>query len=68
MVPGHFILTRYPTWRIDLNTKAKQIKIMPRVTTKDRAELVLTDIEIYGSNRVDQLESRGPTRGQGDDR
>lgn len=58
MVAGHFILTRYPTWRIDLNAKAKQIKIMPRATTKDRAALVLTDIEVYGSNRVDQLTAK----------
>ena len=61
MVAGHFILTRYSTWRIDLNAKAKQIKIMPRVTTKDCAALVLTDIEIYGSNRVDQLAARAMT-------
>jgi len=58
MVAGHFILTRYPTWRIDLNAKAKQVKIMPRATTKDRAALILTDIEIYGSNRVDQLAAK----------
>jgi hypothetical protein len=55
MVAGHFCMTRYPTWRIDLNAKAKQIKIRPRATAKDRAALVLTDIEAYGSHRVDQL-------------
>jgi hypothetical protein len=61
MVAGHFILTRYPTWRIDLNAKAKQIKIMPRTTTKDRAALVLTDIEIYGSQRLNQLTAKAMT-------
>jgi len=58
MVAGHFCLTRYPTWRIDLNAKAKQVKIMPRATAKDRAALVLTDVEIYGSHRVDQLTAK----------
>ena len=31
---------------------------MPRTTTKDRVALVLTDIEVYGSHRVDQLAAK----------
>jgi hypothetical protein len=58
MVAGHFVLTRYPTWRIEVNAKAKQVKVMPRATTKERAALVLTDIEVYGAERVDQLAAK----------
>jgi hypothetical protein len=58
MVAGHFIMTRYPTWRVEVAAKARQIKLLPRATARQRENLVLTDLEVYGAQRVDQLHAK----------
>lgn len=57
MVAGHFVMTRYPTWRIDVNAKARQVKLLPRATSKERAMLIMSDFEVYGAKRVDALQA-----------
>ncbi len=39
MVAGHFVLTRYPTWRIEVGAAARQIKLLPRPSDKAQALL-----------------------------
>ena len=55
---GHYTMPRLPTFRVEIGDKAKQIKLLPRATTKQRPDLVLTDVEVYGSERVDALHAR----------
>jgi hypothetical protein len=57
MVAGHFVMSRYPTWRIEVSAKARQVKLLPRATTQEHARLVMADLEVYGSARVDQLQA-----------
>lgn len=52
---GHSTLMRLPTWRIAVNGRARQIKLLPRATTKERAALYMTDVEVYAADRVDEL-------------
>jgi len=52
---GHFSMLRLPTWRLAVGDKARQIKLMPRATTKERAAFHLTDLEVYAADRVDDL-------------
>jgi hypothetical protein len=52
---GHSSLMRLPTWRIAVNGKAQRIKLLPRATTRERAALYMTDLEVYAADRVDEL-------------
>ena len=51
----HGRMDRLPTWRIEVGQKARQVKLLPRAATKERARLVLTDLEVYEAKPVDEL-------------
>ena len=51
----HGTMDRLPTWRIQIGQKARQIKILPRATTKDRPRLVLRDLEVYEAQPANEL-------------
>jgi hypothetical protein len=55
---GHFTMPRLPTFRVEIGGRAKQVKLLPRATTKERPDLTLTDVEVYGAERVDALHTR----------
>ena len=52
---GHWTMSRLPTWRVEIGEEAKQIKLLPRATTKERAALHFTDLEIYAVENVNEL-------------
>jgi hypothetical protein len=59
----HTGLGRLPTWRIAVEgpstgsgqAKARQLKIVPRATTKERAALYLVQLEAYAPRAADEL-------------
>jgi hypothetical protein len=51
----HTTMQHFLTWRIEVGQKARQIRLAPRATTKQRARLELRDIELYAAARVDEL-------------
>ena len=51
----HTTMQHFGTWRIEVGQKARQVKVLPRATTKERAKLDLRDIEVYAAGRVDEL-------------
>ena len=53
---------RLPTWRIEIGQKARQIKLLPRATTKERARLVARDLELYEDRRVRRVVRQGDRR------
>jgi hypothetical protein len=52
---GHFTKSRLPVWRIAIGAKARQIKVLPRATTRERAALYVKWIEVLQAQRVDEL-------------
>jgi hypothetical protein len=54
----HTTVQHYLTWRVEVGQKARQVKLLPRATTKERAKLDLRDIELYAANRVDELAAK----------
>jgi hypothetical protein len=54
----HSGMDRLPTWRIEVGQKAKQVKLLPRATTKERAELFMKDLEMYEAQPVDELTAK----------
>jgi hypothetical protein len=54
----HGTMDRLPTWRIQVGQKAKQIKIVPRSTTKERPRLILRDLEVYEAQPVNELAAK----------
>jgi hypothetical protein len=52
---GHFTKSRLPVWRIAVNAKAKQIKVLPRATTPERAVLYVKWFEVLQTQHVDEL-------------
>jgi hypothetical protein len=51
----HTTMQHFGTWRIEVAQKARQVKLLPRATTKERAKLDLKDIEVYDAQRADEL-------------
>jgi hypothetical protein len=49
---------RLPTWRIGIGRKARQLKLLPRATTKERARLIVRDLELYEDQCVDELTAK----------
>jgi hypothetical protein len=54
----HYGMDRLPTWRIEIGQKARQVKLIPRATTKEKSRLVLRDLELYEANRTDDLSAK----------
>ena len=59
---GHSMMNRFPVWRIEVGpstgsgqAKARQVKLLPRATTKVRPNLDLNALEVYGPERVAEL-------------
>jgi hypothetical protein len=51
----HTCMQHFLTWRIEVAQRARQVKVLPRATTKERVKLDLKDIELYAAQRVDEL-------------
>ena len=51
-------MQHFATWRIEVGQKARQVRLLPRATTKERARLDLKDIEVYAAQRVDELAAK----------
>jgi hypothetical protein len=54
----HYGMDRLPTWRIEVGQKARQVKLLPRATTKEKPELVIRDLELYEANPVNDLSAK----------
>ena len=54
----HSGMDRLPTWRIEIGQKARQVKLLPRATTKERARLVMRDLELYEAQSVNELTAK----------
>jgi hypothetical protein len=64
----HTSMQHFLTWRIEVGQKARQVKLLPRATDKERAKLDLRDIQVYGAQWVDELAAKvclGDLRGDG---
>jgi hypothetical protein len=51
----HTTMQHFGTWRIEVAQKARQVKVLPRATTRERAKLDLREIQLYAAQRVDEL-------------
>jgi len=58
----HSGMDRLPTWRIEVGQKAKQVRLLPRATTKERARLVAKDLGLYEAQRVNELTAKASLR------
>jgi hypothetical protein len=54
----HYGMDRLPTWRIEVGAKARQVKLIPRATTKEKSRLIMRDLELYEANRIEDLSAK----------
>jgi hypothetical protein len=58
MGAGHFYMTRYPTWRIEIGATAKEFKLLPHPADLARTSMKFKELEVYGAKPVDQLTAK----------
>jgi len=51
----HFGIGHLPVWRIQLDQTARYVRLMPRATVEERPGLSLLELEVYGTDTVDDL-------------
>jgi hypothetical protein len=51
----YFGLVRLPTFRIDVNDTARQIKLLPRAASKDKPSLSVCELEVYAQEPADEM-------------
>jgi hypothetical protein len=54
----HYGMDRLPTWRIEVGQKARQVKLLPRATTKEKSRLIIRDLELYEADSVNDLSAK----------
>ena len=55
---GHSSMYRLPTWRIQVQGKARQLKLLPRSMDKNNSSLCMNDLEVYGDRPNGVLSAR----------